>query len=109
MRFKNPYWSNKTKIELLQKWILVHSIIYYQFDDNIATDAKYDANSKQLAELIKIDPGAHKASKWYYVFKDYGKDGSTTGYYLFTNLKKRDKVELSNLAEYVLKIVCKRQ
>jgi NAD-dependent DNA ligase len=75
MEFKNPYWSTKTKIELLQKWILVHSILYYELDNGIVSDAVYDANAKLLVQLAKADHGAYIASKWHSVFKGFGKDG----------------------------------
>jgi hypothetical protein len=99
MKFGNPYWSNKTRIELLQKWIIVHSIIYYELNTNIISDSMFDANSKQLVELIKSDQEACRASKWYKVFKGF--DGSS-GFDLYSKLSREKQKELMGLATHLI-------
>ncbi len=82
MQFNNPYWSTTQKIELLQKWILVHSYIYYELNDSVVSDCMYDDNVKQLLKLMENKQAA-KASRFYKYFKEY--DGST-GFHLYSSL-----------------------
>ena len=100
MKFVNPYWGAQTKIELLQKWILVHSIIYYEYNKNIVSDADYDANSRQLVGLMRIDCEASKASKWHYVFKGFT---GSTGFDLYSKLKKEHAEDLKTIAYHLLR------
>jgi hypothetical protein len=53
MKFMNPYFSVKQRIETLERWILVHSYLYYELDKSIVDDRKFDKNALQLVELIK--------------------------------------------------------
>lgn len=99
MYFANPYWSEKTKMELLQKWILVHSIIYYELNTSIVSDSMFDANSYQLVRIIRINSDEFKRTKWYYAFKDF--DGST-GFDLYKKLKKKHKSELLSIAHHLI-------
>lgn len=75
MEFNSPYWTNKIKIELLQRWILVHSYLYYDLNESIVSDQMFDRNSKQLVELQENDPKAFKKSRYYYAMKEF--DGSS--------------------------------
>lgn len=95
MKFRNPYWSDKDKIELLSKWIIVQSIVYYRLGTSHVDDFKFDSNSKQLVKLMKHNSKASKASKWYYVMYDF--DG-TTGFQLYDRLNKKHKEELEIIA-----------
>lgn len=95
MKFNNPYWSNKDKIDLLSKWIIVHSIVYYVLGTSHVDDVKFDSNGRQLVQLIKHHPEDFKASKWYYVMHDF--DGST-GFHLYDRLNKKHKEELEIVA-----------
>jgi hypothetical protein len=75
MEFPSPYWSQKTKIELLERWILVHSYLYYDLNKSVASDHVFDKNSSQLVSFIIAFPEAFKESRYYYAMKDF--DGST--------------------------------
>jgi hypothetical protein len=75
MIFNNPYWNAKTKISLLQRWILVHSFIYYELNKNIVSDYMYDMNSKQLVELQNKYPKAFMESRYFYAMNNF--DGSS--------------------------------
>lgn len=75
MKFNNPYWSNRTKIELLQRWILVHSFLYYELNSNVVSDFMFDNNCKQLNELKESDIKSYKKSSYHYAMKEF--DGST--------------------------------
>ena len=67
MNFK-PHWDAKTRIELLERWILVQSYAYYELNGNIASDFDYDNNVKQLFELIKNNPDDHYNTRYYLYF-----------------------------------------
>lgn len=54
-----------------QRQILVHSCLYYQFNENLIQDHVYDAWSKELAELIQSHKEEFKRSVYYAAFKDY--------------------------------------
>lgn len=98
--FKNPYWTNKSKIQMLERWILVHSLLYYEFNTSIISDEMYDKNSKQLAEMIKKYPNSFKQTKYYYCFKGF--DGST-GFDLYDKLTQYDKDIVFMNAETLLR------
>ncbi len=69
---------DETVIELInrrRRQILVHSAIYYQFNDNLITDHTYDHWSKELAELQVNYPKESKTAPFYEEFKTF--DGST--------------------------------
>jgi hypothetical protein len=87
MQFMSPYWDEKIKIELLQRWILVHSYLYYDMNTSVVSDEMFDRNSKQLTDLSDAYPEALKKSRYYYVMKDF--DGST-GFGYTQNLNEND-------------------
>lgn len=95
------YWNDKTKIEYLQRIIILHSIIYYELNSNCIIDKDYDKLSKQLLELMSnTKKSILEKTQYWYVYKDY--DGST-GYYLYHNLSKKDKKYLYLIANNILK------
>lgn len=89
MIFK-PHWDVKTRIELLERWILVQSYAYYELNDNIASDFEYDDNAKQLIKLISENPEDHYNSRYYLYFSKY-EPGCTSGFELLGKVKKKDK------------------
>lgn len=86
MRFRNPYFTEMEKISLLQRWILVHSRLYYHYNYPIKTDQEYDMTCRQLVSLMKLNPKSR--TRWSYVFDDF--DGST-GMGLFEDLIESHK------------------
>ena len=64
-------------INRTQRQLIIHSIIYYEFDDNIWSDFQYDDTSKKMVELMKSKQ--FPKSTFYEDFKTF--DGST-GYHL---------------------------
>lgn len=86
MKFRIPF-NNVEKIQSLQRWILVNSYTYYELDDIIVPDYKYDANAHQLMDLIREFPEDAKRSRYYKYFYDYTGD---TGYHLVARVKKDD-------------------
>lgn len=102
-KFNKPpciYWNNKIKTEYLQRFILIHSIIYYILNDSIITDKEYDSVSRQLLQYAKKLNTEYKTTKYYYVFKEF--DGST-GFDLYDNLNSKDKQILLEQANYLLR------
>lgn len=65
----------KELINRRRRQILVHSCIYYRYNDNIISDFVYDAWSKELAELQKQYPDIAKSCVYHEYYKDF--DGSS--------------------------------
>ena len=74
---------------MLERSILVNSLAYYEFDDNILSDFQYDANAKQLSALIEENPDAFKKSRYHKIFDGYV---SSTAYDLPGKLRKNKKL-----------------
>lgn len=80
-----------------RRWqILIHSVIYYQLNDNLISDYIYDMWSKELAELQIKYPDKSKEADLYNEFKNF--DGSS-GY----DLPVKDGKYISK-ALYLLRI-----
>lgn len=91
MKFHKPY-TPVEKIQLLQRSILVNSFAYYEMNDNILTDFQYDANARQLEELVKEYPDEFKRSRYYLYFNDFYDAGehATSGFDLLERVRKND-------------------
>jgi NAD-dependent DNA ligase len=75
MDFSRRDFTTQEKIELLQRWILVHSYLYYELDLSVVSDHMYDRNSQQL-HMFKINyPTDWKNARYTYAMVDF--DGST--------------------------------
>lgn len=73
MIFKNPYMTVNERVSTLQRWILVHSYIYYKTDKNYVLDSVFDANCKQLVKMMEDHPEA--ATRYSEAFEGF--DGNT--------------------------------
>lgn len=93
------YWNEKTKIEYIQRRILVYSIAYYELNNNIVSDKYYDELSKQLVVLQNKNKSVVKETQYGYVFQDF--DGST-GFDLYHKLNDSDKEHLMRITQMVL-------
>lgn len=93
------WWDNKTRIEFIQRRIIVFSILYYNMDESILTDQEFDAASHQLVKLMEDTPKSvlEKTRYWYCM---YDFDGST-GFYLYNRLTPSDAEQLNNLAGWI--------
>lgn len=93
------WWDNKTRIEFIQRRIIVFSILYYQYDESVLTDGEFDAASHQLVKLMKDTPQSvlEKTRYWYCM---YDFDGST-GFHLYSRLTPSDAEQLNNLAGWI--------
>ena len=94
----SKYWSMKTKIEYLQRRIIVWSILYYDFDFSAISDYDYTCIAFQLAEMQNKNKTDAEKTKYWYAFYDF--DGST-GYHLYGRLSEEDKKHLSRIAQTV--------
>lgn len=105
MKFKNPYWTNKTKIELLSRWIAVHCIAYYELDNNVVSDEMFDNNVKQLKSIASNDPKSFKLSSYYKVFKSVVNNNSVTGFDIPKKLKKLDPALYEELYSTAFRLI----
>lgn len=94
------YWNDIVKASYLQRQILVHSILYYQMNENVISDSEFDSISKQLVRLRnRMDDSDYQKTNYYYCFQDFD---ASTGFYLYDALNARDKKYLSKIARQVL-------
>lgn len=93
------WWDNKTRIEFIQRRIIVFSILYYNMDESILTDQEFDAASHQLVKLMEDTPkSVLEKTRYWYCMHDF--DGST-GFYLYSRLTPSDAEQLNNLAGWI--------
>jgi hypothetical protein len=91
MDFSAREFTNQEKIELLQRWVLVHSYLYYIMDVSVVSDYRYDMNTKQLYGL-KVDyPEDWSRARYTYAMHDF--DGSTG----FGFVERLDEKELRSV------------
>lgn len=95
----HPQGSIAEKIKRRRLQILVHSAIYYVYDDNIIPDDQFDSWSYELVKLMKENPDAY-SDRFDKEFKDW--DGST-GY----DLPIRDPW-VQSTAQYILNLERKK-
>lgn len=91
------YWSNKTKMEFLQRRIIVASIQYYELSKTVITDKQFDGISHQLVELMNESPKEFKKTRYYYCFKEF--DGST-GFYLPGMLNRTNENNPGGMSDF---------
>lgn len=89
MKFRDE-WDKKTRIELLQRWILVQSFVYYILNENIVPDYEYDKNVLELFALRESDPNAWRNSQYYLYFREY-EPGCTSGFELLGKAYENDQ------------------
>ena len=83
----DPKFTPKEQIELLQRWVCVHSYLYYEMDTNAVSDHVYNANTQQWLELKRSHPDAYRQSRYYAFFDDFE---SGTGFDLMYRIKQDD-------------------
>lgn len=91
--------STVDQISFLERFIILHSIIYYHLNSNMISDKQYDKYAKYLEKLIKLNDKEFKESQYYYAFTDYS---SATGFDLYDKLNDYDKKYLTHLANNIL-------
>lgn len=92
-------WDLLTKINYLQRKIILNSIAYYMFDTNFLSDRFYDLICRQLVELQAEYGDISRDSQYGYAFYDF--DG-TTGFDLYYRLNDYDRTYLTGIASHVI-------
>lgn len=87
-------WSDKDKIEYLQRRIIISSIIYYELNNNIIEDKEFDRVSQLLVQM-QNSYGNINNTQYGYCMYDF--DG-TTGFHLYDRLTDNDKKRLTTYA-----------
>lgn len=87
MNFSKPF-TDKEKIQLLQRSIMVASYVYYELNDNFQSDRTYEMNTRQLLELKKSNPEAWRKSRYYKYFENFE---SGTGFDLMYRVREGNK------------------
>lgn len=85
MNFSSKPFTDKEKIQLLQRSILVASYVYYELNDNFQSDRTYEMNTRQLLELKKSNPEAWERSRYRRYFDNFE---SGTGFDLMYRVRK---------------------
>ena len=84
MTFSKSF-TDKEKIQLLQRSILVNSYAYYELNENILEDYQYDQNTRQLLELKESNPEVYQKSRYRKYFDNFE---SGTGFDLTSRIRK---------------------
>ena len=81
--------TTQNYIDFLQRYIIVHSYIYYELNNNYISDKDYDAKAKELAKYRSEYPELWKNSMYY---KQFGDDyNGATGFTLYHDLDDHQK------------------
>lgn len=88
-------------INFLQRYIIVHSYIYYECNNNVISDKLYDAKAKELVQLKYDYPDLWKSSQYYQQFgDDYN---GATGFTFYHELEEREQDRIRSIAYSVLR------
>ena len=87
----------QTRIDFLQRFVILHSYIYYELSSNAISDMEYDKKAKELVEYKNKYPELWKSSMYYKQFGD-DYDGST-GFTLYYDLDSRQQAIIRSLVK----------
>lgn len=91
--------NDQEYINYLQRFIIVHSYIYYELDDNIISDKDYDAKAKKLVKYKNDYPELWKSSMYY---KQFGDDyNGATGFTLYRDLSEQQKQYIKSIVHCI--------
>lgn len=82
-------------IDYLQRYIILHSYIYYELNSNSISDKKYDEKAKELVKYKNDYPELWKKSMYYNQFGD--EYNGTTGFTLYHDLDEHQKNIIKSL------------
>lgn len=82
-------------IDYLQRYIILHSYIYYELDNNLISDKQYDEKAKELVRYKNNYPELWKQSMYYKQFRD--DYNGATGFTLFHDLDEHQKQIIRSL------------
>ena len=96
-----PYFTDVEKCNFLQRYVLVHCILYYELNESVIPDKQYDEAAKQLYNIMhQLEGFDSERTQYGYVFWDFVPD---TGFDLYSKLNEKDRIWLRHLAFVVLK------
>lgn len=98
----NKGLSDQEMINWLQRFLLVHSILYYDMNANVIDDNYWDKKAKELCKMMDKNIDLAKKSEYWKYYYDF--DGST-GFDLVERLKEDNKEHfdyLRTIAGHVL-------
>lgn len=87
-------------IDFLQRFIIVHSFIYYELDNNILSDGQYDRKAKELVGLKNEYPDLWRKSMYYEQFRD--DYNGATGFTLYHSLSDHQKKYIHGIVNSIL-------
>jgi NAD-dependent DNA ligase len=90
--------SMQEQINWLQRFIILHSYIYYELNDNAISDRVYDMRSRELVRLKELYPDLWKTSEYYKQFGD--EYNGSTGFSLYHDLSNEQKETIRIIAAY---------
>lgn len=76
------------KINIYSRYIIMHSILYYNHDISLISDYQFDMIGKEAYEFFRSNIKDFMNSKYYYVMKEY--EGGT-GFFIYNTLSEYDK------------------
>lgn len=86
-------------INFLQRYVIVHSYIYYHLDTNVISDREYDAKAKELFRYKIEYPDLWRFSMYY---KQFGDDyNGSTGFTLYYDLDDRQKTIIRSIVNSI--------
>ena len=91
----------KARIEFLERFILVHSYLYYHLSESVISDKTFDKYARFLASKVEKYRNKIMKTQYGYVFYDF--DGNT-GFDLLGRLSKEDKRYIKYIALHVLEL-----
>lgn len=86
-------------INFLQRYIIVHSYIYYELNDNYISDKDYDSKARELAKYRDEYPELWKNSMYYKQFGD--EYNGATGFTLFHDLDDHQKQIIKSIVNSI--------
>ncbi len=82
-------------IDYLQRYVILHSYIYYELNSNSISDKKYDEKAKELVKYKNDYPKLWKNSMYYKQFGD--EYNGATGFTLYHDLSNHQKKIIKSL------------
>lgn len=88
--------NNQERMDWLQRYIIVHSYIYYELNDNVISDREYDLKAKELVAMKNKFPELWKKSQYR---NNFGDDyNGSTGFNLWYSLDDHQKEIIRSIA-----------
>lgn len=82
-------------IDYLQRYVILHSYIYYELNSNSISDKKYDEKAKELVKYKNDYPELWRNSMYYKQFGD--EYNGATGFTLYHDLSNHQKKIIKSL------------